>query len=59
MINSKREQMRENFDQVFLEDFCIQAAQCGHDPRNYIGLSCGFNPSRALEIAGRRVLTGL
>ena len=59
MINSKREQMRDDFDQVFLDDFSKQVVRCNHDPRNHIGLNSGFNISRILEIAGRRVLAGL
>ena len=51
---SEREQFRTDFSNEFLRDV-LDAENHGHDPRNHIGYSCGYNCARALQQAFGRV----
>lgn len=53
--NSTREKYRSDFNTEFLEDFVSQCAEHGKDIRNHIGLSCGVNNTRVLQIWHDRV----
>jgi hypothetical protein len=55
---SDREQFRIDFSDAFLLDL-LDAPQHGKDPRNHIGLSCGFCFGRALQIGQDRILADI
>ncbi len=54
---SDREQFRTDFSNQFLLDY-LDSLMVGHDPRNRIGLQCGVNNPRVLQIAQDRMIAG-
>jgi hypothetical protein len=54
---SDREQFRTDFDNQFLLDY-INCFLFGKDPCNHIGLQCGINNPRTLQVAQEKALAG-
>lgn len=48
--NSDREKYRKDFAIEFLRDFMGDVSVHGYNPHSHIGLDCGVNPPRVLQI---------
>ncbi len=55
--DSTREMIRKDFSIEFLRDFADTLTENGHDPYNYVGMHCGINGPRALQIWQDRIPT--